>query len=65
MEGDVRDLSKYRFETSLEDLEDAKIMFENLFYCFKEGSERANRAGRRISRIYQILSYRKRDYIAE
>ena len=32
MEGDVRDLSKYRFETSLEDLEDAKIMFENERY---------------------------------
>ena len=29
MEGVVKDLSKYRFETSLENLEDAKLMFEN------------------------------------
>ena len=29
MEHNVNELSKYRFETSLEDLEDAKIMFDN------------------------------------
>ena len=28
MEGSVKELSKYRFETSLENLEDARIMFE-------------------------------------
>ena len=29
MERSVSELSKYRFETSLEDLDDAKIMFDN------------------------------------
>ena len=29
MERSVNELSKYRFETSLEDLDDAKIMFDN------------------------------------
>ncbi len=29
MEERVKELSKYRFETSLENLEDAKLMFEN------------------------------------
>ena len=29
MEGSINELSKYRFETSLENLEDARIMFEN------------------------------------
>lgn len=29
MEGSVKELSKYRFECSVEALEDAKIMFEN------------------------------------
>lgn len=29
MESSVKDLSKYRFENSLENLEDARIMFEN------------------------------------
>ena len=29
MECSVKELSKYRFETSLEDIEDAKIMYEN------------------------------------
>lgn len=29
MEERVRELSKYRFETSLENLEDAKLMYEN------------------------------------
>ena len=29
MAGSMKDLSKYRFETSLENLEDARIMFEN------------------------------------
>ena len=28
MEGSVKELSKYRYETSLENLEDARIMFE-------------------------------------
>lgn len=32
MEGSIRDLSKYRFECSIESLEDAKIMFENKRY---------------------------------
>lgn len=29
MAGSIRELSKYRFETCLENLEDARIMFEN------------------------------------
>jgi uncharacterized protein (UPF0332 family) len=29
MEGSLEDLSKYRYETSLEDIKDAKIMLEN------------------------------------
>ncbi len=29
MEERIKELSKYRFETSLEDLEDARIMYEN------------------------------------
>ncbi len=29
MEGSIKELSKYRFERSMEDLEDARIMFEN------------------------------------
>ena len=29
MEGSINELSKYRFETSMENLEDARIMFEN------------------------------------
>ena len=29
MDGSVKELSKYRFETSRESLEDARIMFEN------------------------------------
>lgn len=32
MEGSIKDLSKYRFECSVESLEDAKIMFENKRY---------------------------------
>lgn len=32
MENSVKDLSKYRFESSLEDLYDARIMFENARY---------------------------------
>lgn len=32
MEERVKELSKYRFETSLENLEDAKLMFENERY---------------------------------
>lgn len=32
MEGSIKDLSKYRFECSIESLEDAKIMFENKRY---------------------------------
>ncbi len=32
MESSVKDLSKYRFENSLENLEDARIMFENRRY---------------------------------
>ena len=29
MEERIKELSKYRYETSLEDLEDARIMYEN------------------------------------
>ena len=29
MEGSIKDLSKYRFENSIEALEDAKLLFEN------------------------------------
>ncbi len=29
MEGSIKELSRYRYETSLENLEDARIMFEN------------------------------------
>lgn len=29
MAGNIKDLSRYRFETSLENLEDARIMYEN------------------------------------
>ncbi len=29
MEGGIKELSKYRFETSLENLDDARLMFEN------------------------------------
>ena len=32
MEGSIKDLSKYRFECSIESFEDAKIMFENKRY---------------------------------
>ncbi len=29
MEDSIKELAKYRYETSLEDLEDARIMLEN------------------------------------
>ena len=29
MEGSIKELSKYRYETGVENLEDARIMFEN------------------------------------
>ncbi len=32
MESSVKELSRYRYETSLEDLEDARLMYENERY---------------------------------
>ena len=52
MEERIKELSKYRYETSLEDLEDARIMYENGRY--KNALNRASA----VAKIKQNVAFR-------